>query len=149
MSGVSPLRRRRHRGARRRQRLGVGSREAARPLYRIHFDFNKATLRPDSEPALEEIAGLLKSNPSLSIEVQGHTHAFGGDASNQKLSEARAASVREWLTAHGTAATHITSYGYGKTHPVASNDNDEGRARSGAWRSQRWGVRGRIQPGPT
>lgn len=100
------------------------------PLYGIHFDFNKATLRPDSEPALEQIAGLLKNNPSLSIEVQGHTDAVGGDASNQKLSEARAASVREWLTAHGIAATRITSHGYGKTHPVASNDNDEGRARN-------------------
>ena len=99
-------------------------------LYGIHFDFNKATLRSDSEPALEQIAGLLKNNPSLSVEVQGHTDAVGGDASNQKLSEARAASVREWLTAHGVAAARITSHGYGKTHPVASNDNDEGRARN-------------------
>lgn len=100
------------------------------PLYGIHFDFNKATLRPDSEPALTQIADLLKNNPSLSVEVQGHTDAVGGDASNQKLSEARAAAVREWLTAHGIAATRITSHGYGKTHPVASNDNDEGRARN-------------------
>ena len=68
--------------------------------------------------------------PSLSVEVQGHTDAVGGDASNQKLSEARAAAVREWLTAHGIAATRITAHGYGKTHPVASNENDEGRARN-------------------
>ncbi len=100
------------------------------PLYGIHFDFNKATLRPDSEPALQQIADLLKNNPSLSVEVQGHTDAVGGDASNQKLSEARAAAVREWLTAHGIAAVRITSHGYGKTHPVASNDNDEGRAKN-------------------
>lgn len=100
------------------------------PLYGVHFDFNKATLRPDSEPALQQVADLLKANPSLSVEVQGHTDAVGGDASNQKLSEARAASVRSWLTAHGIAATRVASKGYGKTHPVASNDNDEGRAKN-------------------
>lgn len=100
------------------------------PLYGIRFDFNKATLRPDSEPALQQIADLLKNNASLSIEVQGHTDAVGGDASNQKLSEARASAVRDWLTAHGVAAARVTAHGYGKTHPVASNDNDEGRARN-------------------
>jgi OOP family OmpA-OmpF porin len=100
------------------------------PLYGIHFDFNKATLRPDSEPALEQVLSLLKSAPSLNIEVQGHTDAVGNDAANQKLSEARAGAVREWLTAHGVAPARVSAKGYGKTHPVASNDNDEGRARN-------------------
>jgi len=99
-------------------------------LYGIHFDFNKATLRPDSEPALEQVLNLMKSVPSLNIEVQGHTDAVGNDAANQKLSEARAGAVREWLTAHGVAPTRVAAKGYGKTHPVASNDNDEGRARN-------------------
>lgn len=100
------------------------------PLYGIHFDFNKATLRADSDPALQQVLNLLQSAPSLSIEVQGHTDAIGNDAANQKLSEARAGAVRQWLTAHGVTATRLSAKGYGKTHPVASNDNDEGRARN-------------------
>jgi hypothetical protein len=99
-------------------------------MYGIHFDFNKATLRPDSEAALQQIVGLLQANPSLGVEVQGHTDNVGGDASNQKLSEARAASVQAWLTQHGIAASRLTAHGYGKTHPVASNDDDEGRAKN-------------------
>jgi len=100
------------------------------PLYGIRFDFNKATLRSDSEPALQQVLTLMKSAPSLSIEVQGHTDAIGNDAANTKLSEARAAAVREWLTAHGIAPARVAAKGYGKTRPVASNDNDEGRARN-------------------
>lgn len=96
----------------------------------IYFDFNKATLKLESDPALEKVAALLKSNPVLALEVQGHTDNIGTAAYNQKLSEARAASVKAWLVAHGTASARLTSHGYGFTQPVASNDTEAGRANN-------------------
>ncbi len=99
-------------------------------LYGIHFDFNKSTLRPDSEPVLEEILALLKARPELKLEVQGHTDNVGGDDYNQKLSDSRANAVLEWLRAKGTAADRLTAHGYGLKVPVADNDSEEGRARN-------------------
>jgi OOP family OmpA-OmpF porin len=96
----------------------------------IYFDFNKATLKPESDPALEKVSELLKSSPALKLEVQGHTDNVGTAAYNQKLSEARAAAVKAWLLAHGTAAARLTSHGYGFTQPVAGNDTDAGRAKN-------------------
>jgi OmpA-OmpF porin, OOP family len=94
----------------------------------IYFDFNKATLKPESDPALEKVASLLASDRALKLEVQGHTDNVGTAAYNEKLSDARAAAVKAWLVAHGTAGARLTSHGYGFTQPVASNDTDQGRA---------------------
>jgi outer membrane protein OmpA-like peptidoglycan-associated protein len=99
-------------------------------VYGVLFDFNKATLQPASDGPLGQVAGLMKANPSLTIEVQGHTDNVGGDEYNQKLSEARANSVMAWLTQHGVAAGRMTAKGYGKTRPVADNNSDEGRAKN-------------------
>jgi outer membrane protein OmpA-like peptidoglycan-associated protein len=99
-------------------------------LYGVLFDFNKSTLKPDSDPVLERVLDLLKKDATLKIEVQGHTDNVGGDAYNQKLSESRAASVAAWLTGHGIATDRLTSKGYGKTMPVASNNDDAGRAKN-------------------
>jgi len=100
------------------------------PLYGVLFDFNKATLQPVSDGILQQVAGLLKANPTLKVEVQGHTDNVGGDAYNQTLSEARAKSVMAWLVAHGISADRMTAKGYGKTRPVADNGTDEGRAKN-------------------
>ena len=100
------------------------------PVYGVLFDFNKATLWPDSEPALNKIRELLSSDPNLKLIVEGHTDNVGGAASNQKLSEARAKSVVDWLVAKGVAASRLTSSGYGLMKPVASNDDAEGRAKN-------------------
>lgn len=99
-------------------------------IYGVLFDFNKATLKPESDAVLRQILGLLQKDAALKLEIQGHTDNVGTDAYNQALSEARAASVVAWLSAHGIAPGRLTSKGYGKTRPVASNDNDEGRARN-------------------
>jgi outer membrane protein OmpA-like peptidoglycan-associated protein len=106
----------------------AGSCHAA--LYGVHFDVNKPALRPDSDATLQQVLALLQANPALSIELQGHTDAVGDDAANQLLSEARAASVRAWLTQRGVDGKRITAKGYGKTKPVATNDTDEGKARN-------------------
>ena len=106
------------------------AKECRVPLYGVFFDFNKAILKPESDPVLNKAAAVLKSASGFNVEVQGHTDSVGGDDANLKLSEARAASVMQWLTAHGIPAARLTSKGYGKTQPVADNKTDEGRAKN-------------------
>ncbi len=96
----------------------------------VLFDFDKSTLKPESDAVLREVSAMLAGNPTLRLEVQGHTDAIGSDAYNQPLSEARAGSVVVWLTQHGVVATRLTARGYGKTRPIASNATEEGRARN-------------------
>jgi outer membrane protein OmpA-like peptidoglycan-associated protein len=99
-------------------------------LYGVLFDFNKSTLQPASDGPLQQVASLMTANPTLNLEIQGHTDNVGGDAYNQTLSESRAQSVMTWLTQHGVAATRMTAKGYGKTMPVADNNSDEGRMKN-------------------
>ncbi len=99
-------------------------------LYGVLFDFNKATLKPESDSVLARVLAVLQKDATLKVEVQGHTDNVGTDAYNEKLSEARAASVMAWLTGHGIASARLTAKGYGETMPVATNDTDEGRARN-------------------
>lgn len=100
------------------------------PLYGILFDFNKASLKPESDSVLVRARDALKANATLAIEVQGHTDNVGGEAYNQKLSESRAQSVMQWLTANGIPATRLSAQGYGFKKPVAGNDTDQGRAKN-------------------
>jgi len=99
-------------------------------LYGVLFDFNKSTLQPASDAALQPVANLMAADKTLKLEVQGHTDNVGSDAYNQTLSEARAKAVVTWLTQHGVAANRLTAKGYGKTKPVADNGSDEGRAKN-------------------
>ena len=99
-------------------------------LYGVLFDFNKSTLQPSSDAALQPAASLMAADKALKLEIQGHTDNVGNDAYNQTLSEARAKAVATWLTQHGVAADRLTAKGYGKTKPVADNGSDEGRAKN-------------------
>jgi outer membrane protein OmpA-like peptidoglycan-associated protein len=99
-------------------------------IYGVLFDFNKSTLQPASDAALQPAANLMSADQTLKLEVQGHTDNVGNDAYDQTLSEARAKAVVTWLTQHGVAADRLTAKGYGKTKPVADNGSDEGRARN-------------------
>jgi outer membrane protein OmpA-like peptidoglycan-associated protein len=99
-------------------------------LYGVLFDFNKSTLQPASDGVLTQVSTLMTANPSLNVEIQGHTDNVGTDAYNQTLSEARARSVVTWLTQHGVAAGRMTAKGYGKTQPVADNNTDDGRMKN-------------------
>ncbi len=100
------------------------------PLYGVLFDFNQASLKPESDSVLGAALALLKGKPALKIEVQGHTDNVGGDDYNQKLSEARATTVESWLVAHGIAAARLSHKGYGRNQPIADNGSDAGRARN-------------------
>ena len=99
-------------------------------LYGVVFDFDKASLRTESDAALTRALGLFKAAGGAGIEVQGHTDNVGGDDYNQKLSEARAATVAAWFTGHGVPAAQLVSRGYGKSRPVADNGAPEGRAKN-------------------
>ncbi len=99
-------------------------------LYGVLFDFNKASLKAESDSVLQRVLALFQQDPTLKLEVQGHTDNVGSDDYNQKLSNARASAVVAWLVKHGVAADRLSFKGYGKTVPVASNDTDEGRAKN-------------------
>jgi len=94
------------------------------------FDFNKATLKPESDGVLQNVLALLTKDPPLKLEVQGHTDNVGDSKYNQTLSEQRAAAVVTWLSQHGIAAGRLSSSGYGMTRPVADNKTDDGRAKN-------------------
>jgi outer membrane protein OmpA-like peptidoglycan-associated protein len=97
----------------------------------VLFDFNKSTLKPESDAVLQRVADVLAKDPTLlKLEVQGHTDNVGSDSYNQTLSEARAQAVVAWLTQHGVAAGRLSAAGYGKTRPVADNGTDQGRAKN-------------------
>jgi OmpA-OmpF porin, OOP family len=100
-------------------------------VYGIYFDTDKAEIKPESEPAVAEIAKLLKASPTLNLFVVGHTDATGEIGHNMKVSEARGASLTNTLVAkHGIAASRLAPYGVGPLAPVASNDSEEGRAKN-------------------
>ncbi|HUU04525.1 MAG TPA: OmpA family protein [Patescibacteria group bacterium] len=100
-------------------------------VYGIYFDFNEATVKPESESTLKEIAKLLKNEPELNLYVVGHTDGVGKTAYNMKLSLARAeAVVRVLVTKYEVAQNRLDSYGVGPLSPVASNETEEGRAKN-------------------
>jgi len=95
----------------------------------ILFDTGKADIKPESHPALQEVAKLLKGDPKLKVYVVGHTDNVGGLVANMDLSKRRAASVVLALTTEfGVPAAQLQSYGDGPYAPVASNDSEDGRA---------------------
>lgn len=99
-------------------------------LNNIFFDFDKASLRPDSKPELQRVASVLQDNPSMKIEISGHTDNKGSATYNLRLSEARAKSVVDFLIASGIEKSRLTFKGYGFLKPIASNDTEEGRQQN-------------------
>jgi len=93
----------------------------------VLFDTGKYSLKPGAREKLAKVAGILLAYPGLNIEVDGFTDSVGTDASNQRLSENRAASVRDYLVNQGVSPASITSKGLGNSNAVATNDNATGR----------------------
>jgi outer membrane protein OmpA-like peptidoglycan-associated protein len=96
----------------------------------VLFDTGKYSLKPGAREKLAKVAGILLAYPGLNIEVGGYTDNVGGDAMNQKLSENRAGSVRNYLVQQGVATNSVSSKGFGNSLPVASNDNSAGRQQN-------------------
>jgi outer membrane protein OmpA-like peptidoglycan-associated protein len=99
-------------------------------LRNVLFDFDKAVIRPDGQPVLDEAVQLLKDEGDVAIIAEGHTDSVGTDEYNQELSLRRANAVRDYLIAHGIAAARIRIDGFGESRPVASNDTADGRAQN-------------------
>ncbi|TSJ37287.1 OmpA family protein [Mucilaginibacter corticis] len=99
-------------------------------LKNIFFDTNKYQLEPESRSELQKLIEFLALNPTVHIEISGHTDNVGNDDLNQKLSENRAKSVYDFLLSGKVDPARMVYKGYGKTQPIAPNDNDENRAKN-------------------
>ena len=96
----------------------------------INFDVDKSTIKPESQPAIDHVAQMLKDNPDLNLTIAGHTDSSGTWAHNKTLSENRAQAVLEALVNRGIAAGRLASVGYGQDKPIADNATEEGKAKN-------------------
>ncbi len=99
-------------------------------LKNIFFDTNKFELKPESMAELQKLIEFLQVNPTIHIEISGHTDNVGNDQLNQTLSQNRAKAVYDYLIANKVDAGRLVFKGYGKTQPIAPNDNDDNRSKN-------------------
>jgi len=96
----------------------------------VLFDTGKYSLRAGAREKLARVAGIISGHPGLKLDVEGHTDSVGGDDYNQQLSQQRATAVRDYLTQAGIPMNSVTSKGFRKTQPVATNDTAVGRQQN-------------------
>lgn len=96
----------------------------------VLFDTARYSLKPGAREKLAKVSGIILGHPGLKIQVEGHTDSVGGDEYNMRLSENRAASVRDFLVGQGVQASAVTAQGFGKTMPVADNSTAAGRQQN-------------------
>lgn len=96
----------------------------------INFDINKATIKSESMGTLNSIVRILKENPDIKFEIDGHTDNDGNDTANMKLSQARADAVRTQLISMGIVAGRLTTKGFGQTISISDNSTPEGKANN-------------------
>jgi outer membrane protein OmpA-like peptidoglycan-associated protein/tetratricopeptide (TPR) repeat protein len=99
-------------------------------LKNIFFDFNKFDLKPESQVELDKVVQLMQDNPTVKIQIEGHTDNIGKAADNLKLSENRAKAVINYLVSKNISITRLTAKGFGATKPIADNVAEEGRAQN-------------------
>ena len=97
---------------------------------RLNFATGSATILPESEEQLNNIAAVLKAYPNVNVKIGGYTDNTGNPAANRKLSQERADAVRQALLGKGIAAGRVAAEGYGSDHPVGDNSTEEGRAQN-------------------
>jgi outer membrane protein OmpA-like peptidoglycan-associated protein len=119
-----------------RQQLNVilETRETARGLIinmsDVLFDTGKYSLKPGAREKLAKVSGIILAHPGLNLQIEGHTDSVGGDDYNQRLSEQRAYSVRDYLVGQGISGGTILALGLGKTAPVTTNSTAVGRQQN-------------------
>ncbi len=96
----------------------------------IEFDYNEATIRPESKPLVQDVTEAMKRYPEMTIEVRGHTDDQGSDDYNLKLSQRRAQAVADLLIAQGISRTRLSVKGFGESRPIVPNDSDENRRKN-------------------
>jgi OmpA-OmpF porin, OOP family len=99
-------------------------------LKNIYFDFDKTTLKNESFPELNKVSDFLNRNPSVEIEISGHTDSKGTDDYNINLSQGRSQSVVDYIISQGIDSYRLTARGYGEGKPIDTNDSDAGRANN-------------------
>jgi outer membrane protein OmpA-like peptidoglycan-associated protein len=110
------------------------TRETARGLIMempdVLFDFGKYTLKPTAREKLAKVSGILLAHPDLKVQIEGHTDSIGSEEYNQKLSEERAGSVKDYLVTQSVQDNNVTAEGFGKSNPIADNSTAAGRAKN-------------------
>jgi outer membrane protein OmpA-like peptidoglycan-associated protein len=96
----------------------------------VLFDFGKYDLRPEAREKLAKLSGIILAHSGLELAVEGHTDNIGSDELNQRLSEKRAGTVRDYLIQQGLVEASVTARGFGETAPVADNSTAEGRQQN-------------------
>jgi outer membrane protein OmpA-like peptidoglycan-associated protein/tetratricopeptide (TPR) repeat protein len=104
--------------------------EAAIVLRNLFFETGKYEIQPASEVELDKVIQLLQDNPTVKIQLEGHTDNIGSEVDNQKLSAARAYAVVNYLVTKGIKGNRLVAKGFGESKPVADNTTDEGRAQN-------------------
>lgn len=99
-------------------------------IYGINFDTGSDVIKPESKQTLDQIVALLKVNKDWKMTIEGHTDSVGGADYNLKLSDKRAAAVKDYLIKSGIDATRLQSAGFGMSKPLATNENSFGRAQN-------------------
>jgi hypothetical protein len=96
----------------------------------LSFQFNSYKIDSDSFPFLDELASVLLAEPTWKLELSGHTDNVGSDATNLAMSKGRVEEVKKYLISKGVPADRVTTFAYGESKPIASNDTQEGRAKN-------------------
>lgn len=96
----------------------------------IYFESGKSIIKEESKPELDNLIAILKRNPQVSVDIEGHTDNTGDAEMNLQLSKERAAAVKQYLQDGGVESNHLDSHGYGETQPIGSNDTKAGRAKN-------------------
>jgi len=92
----------------------------------VYYDFNVAELRPESSTELDKLVTMFEANPDIIVEISSHTDSKGSNKLNQRLSNARAKSVVDYLVSKGVDKNKLKAIGYAATQPIAPNKNDDG-----------------------
>ena len=96
----------------------------------VMYDFNSAEIKSEAFPMLDEAVLILKKNPAMKVEIDGHTDNRGSAVYNMNLSERRAKAVMKYFVDNGVEAQRLTTKGFGFTQPTVSNNTKEGRAKN-------------------
>jgi OmpA-OmpF porin, OOP family len=99
-------------------------------LKNIYFDFNETTLKQESFVELNKVVDLLKQNPSVEVEIAGHTDNKGSDDYNHNLSQGRSQAVVDYIVSQGIESFRLTPHGYGESKPIDTNDTPDGQANN-------------------
>ncbi|MDP2601394.1 MAG: OmpA family protein [Deltaproteobacteria bacterium] len=96
----------------------------------VLFDFDKSNIKPEAGAILDRLVAFMKENKDKKAALSGHTDSVGTDAYNQKLSERRMNSVKDYVVKKGAESSRVSSQGFGESKPIADNRTKEGRAKN-------------------